>query len=278
MAEPREVLYIDLEDSRRSTKERLRTLLGNRRDPNLANLHVVRRWPVGEMAVEKLDEWLSEHPNTRIVVIDTLVGIRKERRKNQDLYDYDYKVIAGFRELADRYGIAIVIVHHFNKSRLVGDVFDKFSGSSGIQAAPHSLIAYSAKRGERGGIMEVTGKRSSEVTFALKRDAKERPIWQDAGEFQTSKERLAIIMELREAYPTTLSCGDLAELLEAKKATISKRLAAMVRASQIIREGDGNRSRYRAVRGTTQRRDQNHEQECEDNAQQEPCGEEIPDF
>lgn len=277
-AEQGEVLYIDLEDSKINTKGRLRSLLSDNRDPRLANLRFVRRWPTGDEALVKLDDYLSGHPATKMVVIDTLVGIRKERKKDQDLYDYDYKVITGFRELADRYGITIIIVHHFNKSRQVADVFDKFSGSTGIQAAPHTLIAYEAKRGDGAGIVHVTGKRSSEVRFALKRDANERPIWQDAGEFQTSKERLAIIMELREAYPAMLSRGDLAELLEAKKATISKRLHAMVRDGQIIREGDGNMSRYTVARGMALRPLQNHEPQTGDDDQQQTCENECPDF
>lgn len=59
--------------------------------------------------------------------------------------------IAGGRQLADRYHISPVIIHHFSKARGVDYVLDRISGTAAIQAAPHSLIAYNGKRGHRGG-------------------------------------------------------------------------------------------------------------------------------
>jgi hypothetical protein len=72
--------------------------------------------------------------------------------------------------------------------------------------------------------------------------------------------------------------ADLAELLEAKRATISKRLAAMVRGGQIIREGNGNMSRYTVGRGITKGSAQNHEPQIGDDDQQQTCENECPDF
>jgi hypothetical protein len=242
-----EVLWVDPEDSRSNNKDRLRKLLDGERDSNLVNLKVQRQWPKGNRALEALEGYLEDHPQTKMVIFDTLVGIRESRSKQQDLYDYDYQTIAQFREISDRYGIAIVLVHHFNKSRDSADVFDRISGSSGVQAAPHTLMVINAKRGDRGGIIEVTGKRSKEMKFAVESASGDRPLWRDPRHFEMSRARLDIIRELAEVYPETLSRGDLADILSVKSGTMTKRLSVMVRDRQIEQIGGKNHSRYKAL-------------------------------
>jgi hypothetical protein len=70
-------LYLALEDNRRRLQNRLRQTLPDGNPP--ADLHMALGWPrMDEGGAEKLDDWLSEHPDARIVCIDTLKRFARE--------------------------------------------------------------------------------------------------------------------------------------------------------------------------------------------------------
>ena len=53
----------------------------------------------------------STYPDISLIVIDTLQKVRKGDR-NGSMYANDYKDIGALKELADKYGICILLVHH----------------------------------------------------------------------------------------------------------------------------------------------------------------------
>ena len=50
-------------------------------------------------------------PDISLIVIDTLQKVRKTDQSGS-MYANDYRDIGALKELADRYGICILLVHH----------------------------------------------------------------------------------------------------------------------------------------------------------------------
>lgn len=83
-----------------------------------------------------LERELAKRPATRLIVIDPIVAIRADQRdKTKGLYQVDYDNIRRVQQIAIRYGVTIVGVHHSNKSKDVIDPADMVSGSTGMTAA-----------------------------------------------------------------------------------------------------------------------------------------------
>jgi hypothetical protein len=87
-------LYLALEDNERRLQERYReVLLGSQAADEL---YVALEWPrVHEGGLPKLDSWLEEHPDTRLVVVDTLKKIRPPTGERKSVYDADYESLEG---------------------------------------------------------------------------------------------------------------------------------------------------------------------------------------
>jgi hypothetical protein len=131
-----DVLYCALEDSERRLQSRLRKLgLG----------FPERLWLVTEMprlaagGLELIREWIVEHPQARLIIIDTLAMVRESRKREDTNYDADYAAVLELRKLANDLKIAIVVVHHLRKAE-ADDPFDTISGTLGLTGAPDSIL------------------------------------------------------------------------------------------------------------------------------------------
>ena len=77
-----DVLYLALEDGLRRMNRRLEKLKAKHPD----RLHFAFDWPnCDDGGIETLREWLTEHPNTRLVIIDTLKRFRPKMIKGEQL-------------------------------------------------------------------------------------------------------------------------------------------------------------------------------------------------
>lgn len=71
----------------------------------------------GVTEATQIEKWLGRHPETRLVIIDTLQMVRDTSGGKKTIYSYAYDAIAPFRDVAAQYGIGLVIVRHTNKSK-----------------------------------------------------------------------------------------------------------------------------------------------------------------
>ena len=126
------VLYLCLEDSPNRIRDRMVKLT----DTAPANLHfaVMADNLAGDLT-KQIESFIDKHPDTSLVVIDTLQKIRKAKG---DMYAGDYKVISILKRLAERRGISIVCVHHTRK-KSDKDPFNTVSGSTGITGAADNI-------------------------------------------------------------------------------------------------------------------------------------------
>lgn len=133
---PGDVLYLDLESNQRRMKSRLGALLGAVKWPK--GLHIFTKWERGELGITMLDAWMTEHPNTKLVVIDILQNFRPPRDPKGNPYDQDYEAVKMINEFAERHRIAVIIIHHTRKAK-ADDVFDEISGTTGLSGGVASM-------------------------------------------------------------------------------------------------------------------------------------------
>jgi len=86
---------------------------------------------------------LNEHPDTSLVVIDTLQKIRATVPENNS-YANDYRDLSALKNLADEHHIAILLIHHLRKMK-DDDPMNMISGTTGIGGATDSNFVLKRK-------------------------------------------------------------------------------------------------------------------------------------
>ena len=85
---------------------------------------------------------MAEHPDTVLVIIDTLQMVRPV---HDATYANDYRDLSVLKRLADRHGIAILLIHHLRKEK-AEDVFHRISGTTAISGAVDSSFTLVEER------------------------------------------------------------------------------------------------------------------------------------
>ena len=130
-----EVLYLSLEDSYRRIQSRLFDLT----DDAPQTLHFAIMADTLKHGLEQqIEQFLMEHPTTKLVVIDTLQRVRGTG-SDSNLYANDYQDIGILKQLADRRHIAILLIHHLRKLH-DDDPMNMISGSTGLSGAADSTF------------------------------------------------------------------------------------------------------------------------------------------
>ncbi len=148
------VLYLCLEDSYARIQSRLFQLTEDA-PPTLhfANLSD----NIGCGLEEQIREFLSAHPDTRLVVIDTLQKVRRSM-PDANPYANDYRDLSVLKQLADRKHIAILLIHHLRKMN-DDDPLNMISGTTGISGATDSsFVLKPDKRGSDRATLYCTGR------------------------------------------------------------------------------------------------------------------------
>lgn len=150
-----EVLYLCLEDSFARIQSRLFEIT----DEAPPTLHFsIMSDAIGSGLEHQIENFISEHPDTGLIVIDTLQKIRKTVSANVNPYAADYDDINALKQIADKYKIAIVLVHHLRKTS-DSDPLNMISGTSGIAGgADTNFVLQKDKRTENTATLICTGR------------------------------------------------------------------------------------------------------------------------
>ena len=168
------VLYLALEDDYRRLQERLSRMFGVEGTDTLYFATCAKQ--LGAGLYEQLTRFVSEHRDTRLIIIDTL---QKIREASGDRYSYasDYEMIGQLKHFADQTGIALLLVHHTRKQQ-ADDKFDMISGTNGLLgAADGAFLLQKEKRTDGSAILDVAGRDQQDQRMYLTKD-KERLVWE----------------------------------------------------------------------------------------------------
>jgi hypothetical protein len=170
-------LYLCLEDS----FERIQSRLLDVTDDAPSCLHFsIMADSLDDGLAKQIEAFLSEHPDTNLIVIDTLQNIRKETN-NANPYANDYRELNVLRELANRYHIAILCVHHLRKMKDV-DPMNMLSGTTGLSGVVDTVfILDREKRTDGRATLFCTGRDIESMELKLELD-NETHIWKLRGE------------------------------------------------------------------------------------------------
>ena len=148
------VLYLALEDDFQRIQSRMFRMYGVEDTPDLHFATAAGK--VGNGLDEQLANFMREHPDTKLIIIDTM---QKIRELGGETYSYasDYEIIGKLKEFADRYGICVLTVHHTRKQPS-GDAFEMISGTTGLLGcADGSLLMQKKKRTALDATLDVLG-------------------------------------------------------------------------------------------------------------------------
>lgn len=151
------VLYLSLEDTHRRIKDRLYNLTDTA--PN--NLHfAVMCGLIGGGLEEQIINFLNEHTDTKLVIIDTLQKVRDSKGSagKAGMYGNDYDDISSIKRIADENNIAVLAVHHLRKLKDSDDPFNEVSGSTGIIGAADTNFILKRKRTKDTASLLVSGR------------------------------------------------------------------------------------------------------------------------
>lgn len=235
-----DALYLSLEDNPRRLQKRMRQLLGDR--PKPARLAISTECnPLDKGGLPAIEGWCQDVPNPRLIIIDVFAKVRPDRKEKDGLYEADYKAIAPLKDLADRLGLAVVIVHHTSKRTDAADPFDMISGTTGMTGAADTVIILASST--EGPKLYGRGRDVEEFEKAMRFDQL-RGQWTilgDAMDIAKSDERKAV-RDLLESAKEPLSPTAIAQALGKPNGAIRMLLGRMAEAGDVVKE---SRGRYR---------------------------------
>lgn len=167
------VLYLALEDDFQRIQGRMFMMYGVEDTNDLHFATAANK--VGNGLDEQLENFMREHPDTKLIIIDTM---QKIRETGGEAYSYasDYEIIGRLKQFADRHSICVLTVHHTRKQP-AGDSFEMISGTTGLLGcADGSLLMQKKKRTALEATIDVVGRDQQDQILYLTKDP-DTQIW-----------------------------------------------------------------------------------------------------
>ena len=231
-----DVLYCALEDPQRRLQSRIHKLLWPRRNQWPERLTLATRWRrLDDGGADDIVEWIESVKESRLVVLDTLAGVRPERSQKDTTYDGDYKALIEIHRVANDRGVAVVVLHHTRKME-ADDPLDTISGTLGQVGCADTGIVLS--RGPQGSTLYMRGRDVEEGEYAVSfnKDTCRWAILGEASEVQRSDTRKKIMSVVFKAKEP-MSPKEIALATGIAANTIYQRLPHMLEVGEVVKVG-----------------------------------------
>jgi len=139
-----DTLYLCLEDSFACVQNRLLDFTEDA--PDTIHFATMSETIAGGL-VKQIENFLADHPATNFIAIDTLQRVR-DAAGEATAYANDYREVNVLKSLADKYRIAILLIHHLRK-QADDDPLNMISGTTGLTGAVDGI--YVLKKDKRTG-------------------------------------------------------------------------------------------------------------------------------
>lgn len=183
-----QVLYLCLEDSKGRIKKRLTEV----KHDNLVakNLFFVMSAPDMDNGLfDALEGFLKDHPDCKLIVIDTFQKIRGASSGSDYSYMIDSRDGGKLKSFADNHHLCLLVIHHTAKKRDEGDPFNCISGTTGLPgAADTNIVLLRNERMEGTTNMYISGRDVVEAAYSLKFN-KDTHLWEFQGDAEEIENR-----------------------------------------------------------------------------------------
>ncbi len=174
---------------------------------------------IGGGLENQITSFLAEHPDTVLIVIDTLQRVRDIVPDNNS-YANDYRELSSLKELADEHHIAILLIHHLRKMNDT-DPMNMISGTTGISGATDSNFVLKRKdRSSPQAELHCTGRdiESRVLTLRLQRETHTWVLAESLEEEKVSTDPELIFLSdfLQQLHTFDGTATELSALLERK--------------------------------------------------------------
>lgn len=169
-------LYLALEDPHRRIHDRLiRVVSGIDFDPSNAGEVWLDLAPLRNGGREEIERWLEAHPTARCLQVDVLAKVRGQQDTSGGLYQADYEALEPLKEIADEYGVGVIVTHH-DRKKVDEDFVNMVSGTKGVTGAADTILYLTRQRGSTSGTLRCESRDVEECTYGLEFD-KEHGRW-----------------------------------------------------------------------------------------------------
>lgn len=217
-----DVLYMDLESRQYRVQDRLQQLMPGNFPKRLWITHDAERIDVG--LLDQLEQWCKEHPQTSLIIIDTLGRVKGGAKRGENAYESDTRIFGELQRFAQRHKLAVLVVHHLKKSGGRGDDADpveRISGSMGLAGVCDTIMMLDGKRGEAESTLSITARDFDRAEYVLKFEggvwalqSTDMEAWREEQEYVRSGVVRGLLALLRGLQPPQWQ-GTAAQLLEA---------------------------------------------------------------
>ena len=218
------VLYFALEDTEDRMQKRMNAILDDADSPEdlLISFSIGH---TGNDFFNDLDGFLNTNSDIKLVIIDVLQKVRMDRKSNQTEYSHDYKECGRLKDIADKHGISMLVVHHNRKTKDKADPINNIAGGVGVTGASDTIIMLSGGTLGKQNTLSIVSRDMPDQKVAVIFDTKsciwkylgtkeELDIKKDEEEYAASPAIRAVKKLLEDA---TSWHGTISELLETSK-------------------------------------------------------------
>ena len=233
-----DVLYLALEDNPRRLQRRITKLLSPFGGAWPERLTLATRWRrLDQGGVEDIEAWCKCVPEPRLVILDTLAGVRPTRDNSQTLYDTDYKALLDVHRLANDRGLSAVALHHTRKMD-ADDPLDTVSGSLGLVGCADTCLILA--RSSKGTTLYVRGRdiEEGERAVIFGNEICRWTLLGDAAEVYRSDSRSKILEVLAKASDL-VGPAEIAAATSIDRNNVDQLLHQMWNAGEVVKVGRG---------------------------------------
>jgi RecA-family ATPase len=168
--EPTSNLYLALEDPQRRLYSRLRQVSRGLRIPKGGMPGEI--WldlpPIEKGGKEEIERYLDAHPDARVVLVDVLAKVRGGGNPEDrgGLYQADYAAVSILKEIADDYGVGVVVTHH-DRKKTDEDFLNMVSGTKGVTGAADTILYLTRERGSTEGLLRLESRDVEDCQFTM---------------------------------------------------------------------------------------------------------------
>lgn len=243
--DPSPSLYLALEDPMRRVHDRMHQITRNLPfHAEMAGDVWLDLPPIQSGGRDQIEAWLETHPNARAVMVDVLAKVRGDG-DGQTMYQADYESIGQLKEIADSYGVGVIVTHH-DRKKTDEDFVNQVSGTKGITGAADTILFLTRKRESNEGELKLESRDAEAKTFKAT-FVREFGRWSlderedDDGPAAGSDTKLSVVDQIQAVILNRgeSSLKDVAKMIDVPEATVKRAAAAAKERGELGQTANG---------------------------------------